>query len=77
MESQTEARLIGRATAAEFALASVIKCLPADSREAVCNELKMFMQRSIEQSHEFARAVVEATEAILKDSVPEQANPGP
>jgi hypothetical protein len=70
VEKQTEAQIIGRATATEFALATIIKALPTDVREAVHNELKTFMQRSIEQSHEFAQAVADATECILKDSVP-------
>ncbi len=70
MDNETEARLIGRATAVEFAVASIIKRLPDDSRMSVHNELKLFMERSIEQSHEFIQAVVETTEAILRDSIP-------
>jgi hypothetical protein len=67
MDHDISGQLLGRAAAAEFALGSIMKHLPAEAREAIQADLKTFMERS-DTSHASGQAVADAAESILKES---------
>jgi hypothetical protein len=67
MENASVVEFLGRAAAIEFTLGSIIKHLPADVRETVLDEIRLFLERS-DVKHESGRATADAALSILKES---------
>jgi hypothetical protein len=69
MDDQILAQLLGRASAVEFAIGAIIRHLPPPVRDAVREDLRLFLERS-DESHDSGRAVAEAARSMLKETGP-------
>ncbi|HEY0181618.1 MAG TPA: hypothetical protein VGC09_02320 [Rhodopila sp.] len=67
MGNEEIVELLGRAAALEYAIGSVIRHLPTDAREAVQEEIRLFLERS-DLKHDSGKATAAAARSILKES---------